>query len=174
MLATGRGSSVRSTVIFEGTVEQFEQQDVPRLVDREGSEEPLDIETRDYYGPQLSPDGERLTVVVASDSDPGDVWIIDLARGTSSRLTFNPGPDYWARWSPDSQRVVFWSDPPDEEAGLFWQAGDGTGQAERLTTAVEFHIPQSFTPDGTQLVFEDTGVGGGSDLYLPAGREELE
>ena len=54
-----------------------------------------------------------------------------VTRGTYTRLTFDPGSDMYAVWTPDGERVLFQSDRGG--VGLFWKAADGTGSAERLT-----------------------------------------
>ena len=38
---------------------------------------------------------------------------------------------------------------------LYWQAADGTGTAERLTTSVNTQQPLTFTPDGKSLIFRE-------------------
>ena len=115
--------------------------------DREGREEALALEPRVYWDPQLSPDGQRLAVSFA-DGGNQDLWIIDLARGTSSLITFNPGDDFSPLWTADGQQVAYWSARENsEESGLFLQAADGTGQAERLTTSTTVQLPETFSPE---------------------------
>ena len=136
-------------------------------VDREGREEALAVEQRGYMHPQLSPDGQRVAVVDLDGTNP-DLWIIDLMRGTSGRITFNPGEDRAPLWTPNGEQVAFWSARGNqEESGLYRQAADGTGQAEQLTSSVTQQHPETFSPDGSQLVFRETGTGG-DDLYILA------
>ena len=140
-------------------------------VDREGREEVLAAEPRTYLKPRISPDGSRVAVSV-DDSGNWDVWIYDLARETSSRVTFDPATDSRQVWTRDGQRVVFSSarGRVGVLGNLFWKAADGTGSVERLTTSDYSQIPQSWSLDGRTLVFEqqndNLGVLGGSDLYL--------
>jgi len=49
--------------------------------------------------------------------------------------------------------------------GIFWQAADGSGTAERLTTADKntSHIPESWSPNGDALLFRITK---GTDVSL--------
>src|SRR4029077_6885985 len=62
----------------------------------------------EWLNPALSPEGDRLAV---NRMDPvsgnWDVWILDLARNVSTRLTVNPAQDTDPVWSPDGTRVVF-------------------------------------------------------------------
>ncbi len=119
-------------------------------VDRQGREEPILAEPRDYYAIRLSPDGQRLAATVLEEGNY-DIWVYDLERGTSSRLTFDPANDRRPVWTPDGERIVFDSTRA-EESGLFWKAADGTGQVERLTTGMNFGAV-SFSPDGMRLVY---------------------
>ena len=76
-----------------------------------------------------------------------DIWVWDLARQTLSQLTFAPGPNFAPVWTKDGNRLLFFS--PVREAGLFWQAADGTGAAERLGAG----LPSGVTSDGKQVLF---------------------
>jgi serine/threonine-protein kinase len=58
-------------------------------------------------------------------------------------------------WAPDGQRIVF----STATRGLFWQAADGTGAAERLTESTANLRPTAFSRDGTRLLFEEEGTG---------------
>ena len=119
-------------------------------VDRQGREEAVAAEPRGYREFTLSPDGTRVAVRVA-DVDNEDVWIYDLERETSTRLTFDPADDRFPVWTPDGERVAFGSP-------LSWKAADGTGEVEPLAESPN-QFPQAFSPDGTALVFEETTAG---------------
>jgi Tol biopolymer transport system component/predicted Ser/Thr protein kinase len=119
-------------------------------VDRSGQVEPLKAEHRYYLFPRISPDGERLAVSAITAASSLNIWIHDLTRGTSSRLSFGTGIDRDPVWTPDGTRVAFLS----EGVGIFWRAADGTGQAERLLDSGKAQ-PEAFTPDGARLVFAE-------------------
>ena len=98
-------------------------------VDREGREEPVGAPPRPYYRPRVSPDGTRLAVEVVDAANP-DVWIYDLARGTSTKLTVDEAVDSRPLWTPDGERVVF-SSTREGGQNLFWRAAaDATGPVE--------------------------------------------
>jgi serine/threonine-protein kinase len=123
-------------------------------VDRDGREERLAAEPRGYLNPRLSPDSQRLAVTIQGNDQ--DVFILDLVRGTSSRLTFDPANDQRPVWTPDGQQVVFYS--PRAEGGIYRRAANGTGQAERLTTSQGQQQPEFFSSEET-LVFRDANRG---------------
>jgi serine/threonine-protein kinase len=130
-------------------------------VNRQGQEEPIKAPPRVYQRARLSPDGTR--VVLDIRDQELDLWILDLARQTLTKLTDSPAQDSNPVWTPDSRRLIFAS----RRAGgqnLFWQAADNTGTVERLTTAVNVQIPTSISPDGTRLVFRENLPETGGDL----------
>ena len=85
-----------------------------------------------YAVPRLSPDEQRLVV---GRRDPQaqttDVRIFDLARGTDSRFTFDPGIDESPLWSPDGSRIV-WTSNREGARSLYQKAASGAGQDELL------------------------------------------
>jgi serine/threonine-protein kinase len=57
---------------------------------------------------RVSPD-DRYAVTGRHDARAGssDIWILDLQRGTETRLTSHPATEWAPIWSPDAARVVF-------------------------------------------------------------------
>ena len=100
-------------------------------IDRNGREERLPVPPRAYGEPRISPDGGRVALDVTGDDGATDVFVHDLARGASNRLTFD-GSSFNPRWSPDGRGVVFTA-ADDDGFGLFRKAANGAGQTERLT-----------------------------------------
>ena len=121
-------------------------------VDRTGKEEPVAAPPRAYLHPRLSPDGTRVALSISDQEN--DLWIWDLRRATLTRLTLDPGLDWFPVWTPDGRRIIF-SSNRGGEFNLWWQAADGTGAAERLTTSSHAQFPTGITPDGTAVVFFD-------------------
>ena len=133
-------------------------------VDRNGQEDPLGAPLRAYDHPRVSPDGTQVAVSINDDGNT-DIWIYDIARGTSTRLTFDPAADQSPLWTPDGQRVVFGS-TRDGDTNMYWRAADGTGPVERLTTSPRGQIPNGWTSDGRQLVFMEQAPETNSDIWL--------
>ena len=131
-------------------------------VDRTGKEEPVAAPPRAYEHPRLSPDGMR--VALASGDQENDLWIWDLGRATLTRLTLDPGQDQFPLWTPDGRRIIFSSNRGVGQPNLWWQAADGTGAAERLTTSSNAQFLNGISPDGTAAVFNETMPTMGRDL----------
>jgi Tol biopolymer transport system component len=102
-----------------------------------------------------------------------DVWIWHLVRQTLSRLTFDPRLNRGVVWTRDGSRVAFSIADDDGTESLFWQNSDGSGGAERLTTASpgRSQVPTSFTPDGLSLLFSEPGQQPFDLLMLPLSKD---
>ena len=131
-------------------------------VDRDGTEQPLDVEPQQYRSVRLSPDGTQLLMAFPG-SNP-DIWLHDLEQGTSRPLTFDPAADSYPLWTPDGQRVVF-SSGREGIRNLFWRRADGTGPVERLTDNENIQSPWSWSPHGEMLVFQQAR-GFGWDIHV--------
>jgi serine/threonine-protein kinase len=117
-------------------------------VDRQGRESPIDSEPRLYSYPRISPDGHHVALDIRDQER--DIWILnfDDAR-TLTKLTFDPETDVGPVWSPDGKRIAYFTNGK----GLRWQAEDGTGSVETLTTVgANLHAAGSFTADRKSLV----------------------
>ena len=57
------------------------------------------------------------------------IWLLDLLRGTPSRLIADPFGAHQPAWSPDGRRIVFSSNRLGGLA-LFMMPSDGSGAAE--------------------------------------------
>jgi len=122
--------------------------------DRDGKQVSSIPRSDRYLGPRISPDGTKMAVeIFAGTQGIGDVWIFDLTRGTSTRLTFGPYSQGTPIWSPDGKTIYYSSG-----AGVPYivaKAADGSA-SERIVLESKdtAEFPDSFSPDGRFLVYE--------------------
>ena len=131
-------------------------------VTRQGQETPITAPPRLYTSSRLSPDGSLVALGV--DGQAG-IWIWDLARKTSTRLTDTPAFAQDPVWTPDGRRIIFASSTGGIP-NLFWRAADHTGSIERLTTSPNAQVPTAVLPDGTRLIVRETLPATGADLRV--------
>ena len=105
----------------------------------------------DYKHCKISPDGTRVALSVMIDGNQ-DIRIWDIVRNNLMRLTFDEARDRFPLWTPDSQRVVFFSEREEPGMGIFWKKADGTGGVELLGSATDRAITAwSWSGDGSIL-----------------------
>ena len=130
-------------------------------VNRNGREEPITAPPRAYFYARLSPDGARLALDVREQQS--DIWIWDFARQNLQPLTNDASSNRLPIWTPDSKRVAF-SAERDGVESVYWQAFDGAGPMERLSSGTQGQGPMAFSPDGKQLVISTPAGRGPFDL----------
>ncbi len=118
--------------------------------DRNGHETAIAVPVRAYTDARLSSDGMR--VALGAWDEQNDIWIWDLLRHTLQRVTNDPGFNRVPVWTPDGTRIASTADQ-DGVWSVYWQASDGSGTKERLTSGTRGQFPHSISPDGTQLIF---------------------
>ncbi|MCL4692832.1 MAG: serine/threonine-protein kinase [Candidatus Hydrogenedentes bacterium] len=136
------------TLVYVPTVHESDFRQTRTLVwiDREGKEEPVAQPAKSYECARIAPDGERAAVSVK-----GDIWIIDLAKGTNARFTFDQANNEYPVWSPDGQVLVF-STSHDGRHALCRKRLDGTGEPTILELSPNVHHPHGWSPDGQHIV----------------------
>jgi serine/threonine protein kinase/Tol biopolymer transport system component len=77
-------------------------------MDRNGRETGTVMPLAAYQYPRLSPDGKKLVVgKINPRSGSGDLYVTDLASGTSVPITTDPRHEFGPVWSPDGRFVAF-------------------------------------------------------------------
>ena len=132
-------------VSLSGTIVYSPTTAVSRLVwtSRNGDEQVLNDQSRNYANPRLSPDGQRIIV------QAGDLWMQDLIRGTFSRLTNGDlVNNAFPRWL-SNDRVIYRS-----TNGMRIQGTNGPGdRAQLIPGTTFFDYPGPVAPDGDTMLF---------------------
>jgi serine/threonine-protein kinase len=137
------------------------------MMDRSGVVSTLWEEPGTYACPKLSPDGRRLALTVLRGGN-WDIWVFDLERKVSTRLTFHDGYDGDQVWSPDGEYLVFTSDRDGVE-NPYLKRADGSGEATRLAEIEHDFWPSSWSSDGKWILGEIQGTS--FDLWAIPGDE---
>lgn len=116
---------------------------------------------------RFSPDGSRYAVgIVDPKQGSSDLWVYDLTRESSVRLTFQGFDEKAAVWAPDGGTIYYRSDghggPPDI---LKLLSGASAGEIVYRGPGVE--EPQDVSPDGKWLLFVDLFASGSRVHVLP-------
>ncbi len=133
-------------------------------VDRAGKQvEEIGQAQSGIYTAALSPDGGRVAVAVAVGSSP-DVWVWDLARGVSTRLSTAPDFDVSPVWSPGGDEVAFLSlraGNPD----IYLRRADGGGEEQAVAVTSQGEWPSDWSRDGKYLLYDQSDPETGRDLW---------
>ena len=116
-----------------------------------------------YMNLALSVDG-RQAAVDRFDPTPG-IWLLDRARGTTTRATAGGAYESTPVWSPDARRFVFAAargTPPN----LYLKQIGTAGEEERLLRNILQSFPQSWSPDGRFIAYVTIDPKTGSDIWL--------
>jgi Tol biopolymer transport system component len=119
--------------------------------DRSGKPLPIASSADRISNIALSADGTR---VAARRFFQGnyDIWVIDLARGTTSRATSNPAPDGAPVWSPDGERIAF-SSERGKAGNIYVTDASGSGGEEAVLSSDQPNDPTDWSSDGRFLLF---------------------
>ncbi len=121
-------------------------------VDRKGKEGLITYTPDDYRFPRISPDGTQ-AVLAVWNATGSNIWIRNLIRDTLIPLTFDAaGSNYYPLWTPDGERIAFYSVREGSNRAVYWKAADGTGKAEPLVLPDKPTFPWSWSGDGKTLL----------------------
>lgn len=122
-----------------------------------------------YTDLALSPDG---TGLAAARLDPkvagaqAGIWLLDLLRGVSTRLTFDLAPDAAPVWSPDNSRVAFAAFRAGG-IGIYQRAANGAAKEQALVSpSADPSLPNDWSRDGRFLLYTQQYPRTHADLWV--------
>ena len=106
----------------------------------------------EYDWPALSPDGRKVAYV----ADNHTVWVLDLLRGTNTRLSFGEVDHYSPSWSSNGDWLAYAADKLKEPAGnIFRRRSSGLGEKDLLYSSQSTIHDVSWSPDGRHIAFRE-------------------
>lgn len=103
------------------------------------------------YQPNLSPDNTLVALDISNEANSGDIFLLDVAAGTATQFTFDPGDDTSPVWSPDSSKIVFMTSRNGTRD--LWQRGvHGGAEATRFFADERYIWPTDWSNDGRDLL----------------------
>ena len=121
-------------------------------------------EPGDVVNPAVSPDGTRVAVSRGQAGSSEDIWIVDVRRNTTTRLTFDPAHDDSPVWSPDGKSIIFSSNRTGQQK-LYIKPTDGSGE-ERLLTDQPGNADQLVERRTLSAVYEQFSEDRGQDIWV--------
>ncbi len=113
---------------------------------------------REVDEPNLSPDGEKIAYVVATndltkDKEAKNLWVAKWDGSENRALTFGENEQTHPRWSPDGKWIAFLSSRNDDsDNDQVWLLSTGGGEAEQLTREKGSVDDFAWAPDSKRLV----------------------
>jgi serine/threonine protein kinase/Tol biopolymer transport system component len=132
-------------------------------LDREGKLSKSLLKQKGIDSFALSPNSTQVVYSTGSQPARGDLWLYDMAHGTTQRFTFEPFDAHFPLWSPDGTTVVFCTYLGSE---LYRKATQTSAKEESLGIQGTNARATSWAGDGKLLVYSQTGDTTKDDLWL--------
>jgi Tol biopolymer transport system component len=163
--AFGRFSVSNTGVLVHRSDAEFSTE--LRWFDRQGTSRGTVGPESLYINPVISPDGSQVMVGRRDRNQPTfDLWLFDLARNLSSRLTFDPGNEWLPLWSPDRKYIAYTMDRRTGKHDLYRRLANGAGEDELVFTSDYNKNLTDWTPDGQFLFFDEATDQGTNVTYV--------
>ncbi|HVS33058.1 MAG TPA: protein kinase [Thermoanaerobaculia bacterium] len=135
-------------------------------VDRSGKELGDVGSPADYWHPSISHDGTRVAMSVLDPaSRRADIWVHDLRRGTTARLTVDPADDVAPVWSPDD-RFIAYSSNRGSAGDIYTRRSSGAGAEEALYRNGQWKVPTQWSSAAQAIVLQENRPGTAWDVWL--------
>lgn len=111
---------------------------------------------------RLSPQGDR--VALQMDNAQADIWVLDLARGVRTRLTFGPVSNQSPVWSPDAKWIAYASGR-NGHSEIYRKHSDGSGVEEQLLTDNQVLVTDDWSRDGKYIIYSKGAAGSNGEIW---------
>ena len=122
-------------------------------IDREGRQIGAITNPGNYERAALSPDEKTVAVeVIDRHLETPDIWLVEAARGVTSRFTSAASAERMPVWSPDGTRLVF-SSPRDGNPPSMFEKMTNGGEEHPFFKSDYLVQPTEWTRDGRFIVY---------------------
>jgi Tol biopolymer transport system component len=114
---------------------------------------------------RLSPDATRAVTAIPGPSGDGQLWVLDLIRGVSTRLASETWTSEDPVWSASGERVMYGS----QELGsidIYTRFADGSGETEPILVDGTDKIVFDWSRDGEYVAYSSTRTSSGTQDIL--------
>jgi Tol biopolymer transport system component len=118
---------------------------------------------------RISPDGRRVAAQRFVETGRENIFLLELARGTSARFTFEPTYHAGPVWAPDGSRLTFFKGR-DGRWSIWEKASSGAGAQRLLLSTSNDVLPNDWSPDGRFLLYSERAPNTRMDLWVLAAR----
>ena len=149
---------------------QGQQVSILNMIDRHGTDQSQVSVPAIYVDYTVSPDARQVAAAVF-DAERGvsDIWVIDLARQVSTRLTQGRGSHFDPVWHPDGRTIGFTTEEVTGMAQPFAVAADGSAPPRRLAETGKRDTLSAFSPDGEWLLLTRDQEAGSAGQHIQRG-----
>jgi serine/threonine protein kinase len=146
-------ASQNGILIYEGTLAPALNQ--MAIINRSGSEITVVEGTQSVQEGAFSPDNSMIAYSSIDQRQHNeDIWVYDIVRKLSIRLSFNPKDETDPIWSPDGKKIIYTS-VLGNGGGVFIKNADGTGDEKKLLSYGSNIFATSWTRDGKWICVTD-------------------
>ncbi len=137
-------------------------------IDRSGNDLGAIGPRGNFYHPRVSPDGTTVAVDQSDETNRGDIWLYDVARGTGTRLTSEPEDESSPVWSPDGRQIAFSSTREVDRGATHVRSLRGAEDEVMLYAGKSESVwPVSWSPAGAVAIeYDSPGSNTGNNLGL--------
>lgn len=136
-------------------------------IERKGQMEPLLDDSVKISNPTLSPDRTKLAYM-SEDFGKWDIYIHDLASGTTENITNSPAIEGFPSWSPDGKQLAFMSSRQNNR-DIYISNVDGSDLI-RVTSKESIEAEPLWSPSKKDALYFKSTEGTYETMYL----KELE
>ena len=103
---------------------------------------------------RLSPQGDRAALQIDSGAGTTDIFVLDLARGVRTRLTFGPFSSSVPRWTRDG-KWIYYSGLRNGRYSVFRKLADGSSPEESVFADDRDVFASDISPDGKTVLLDE-------------------